>query len=241
MLFSTWWQPLLSLWAIFWRIHFLSVLIIKWAAPCKNYVFGACGKWRPRSACTSMQFNKDFHCLLVESLDTTDIMNRDKLNLRILCTLEEIFRLTLLKKFSLVFHCGWNYIGSVLYPNYVIAEWFMYPKPSHFRSHIFKSFCSQKRLIVVTSFRWNRLIAHFRNCRISDSSYIWSIFYRNHLIVEDVLYANFLYLNCLIAETFLYPKHLISENELYPNHLIFEIILYPNQSSYSKTITNTNV
>ena len=45
------------------------------AVPCKNVSSGICGQQRPRSACASMQSDQGLHCLLTESLDTTECMN----------------------------------------------------------------------------------------------------------------------------------------------------------------------
>ena len=39
---------------------------------------GICGWRRPRSDCASAQSDQDFHCLLTESLDTTECMNEEQ-------------------------------------------------------------------------------------------------------------------------------------------------------------------
>ena len=51
---------------------------LKWAAPCKNLSLGICRQQRPRSACASAQSDQGLHCMLTESLDTTECKNGEQ-------------------------------------------------------------------------------------------------------------------------------------------------------------------
>ena len=56
---------------------FLTANVI-WAAPSKNLFLGTRKQRRPRSACTSVQSDQGLHCLLKESLDTTECIKRQQ-------------------------------------------------------------------------------------------------------------------------------------------------------------------
>ena len=53
-------------------------ILIIWATPCENLFSVVCQRRRPRSACTSMQSGQGLHCLLTETLDTTEYMNGEQ-------------------------------------------------------------------------------------------------------------------------------------------------------------------
>ena len=49
-----------------------------WAMPCENMSLGICELQWPRSAGTPAQSDQGLHCLLTESLDTTECMNGEQ-------------------------------------------------------------------------------------------------------------------------------------------------------------------
>ena len=87
------------------------VLIIKWAAPCKNMSLGIYGQQRPRSTCADAQSDQGLHCLQTESLDTVEWMNGEQktgwyfLNLHILRTLAATQKIIIQKASYYVIWC----------------------------------------------------------------------------------------------------------------------------------------
>ena len=57
-----------------------------WTAPCENVPSCISGQRRSRSACAFAQSDQDLHCMLIESLDTTEYMDGEKKAQMILCT-----------------------------------------------------------------------------------------------------------------------------------------------------------
>ena len=55
-------------------LHYILKTI--WAPSCENMSLAICGQWWPRTACAFTQSDQVLHCLLTESLDTTECMNR---------------------------------------------------------------------------------------------------------------------------------------------------------------------
>ena len=64
---------------IFIRYPLLSRGMDIWTVSYENLFLGMCGQQRPRSDCASMQSDQGLHCLLTESLHTTESINGEQM------------------------------------------------------------------------------------------------------------------------------------------------------------------
>ena len=88
------------MWSFHQHVSHMSHLMWKWC------LFG---QSRPRSACTSTQSDQGLHCLLTESLDTTECMNGEQRPGWYFAHVQDDLNLHILRMFEGTFHYGWIY------------------------------------------------------------------------------------------------------------------------------------